>query len=222
MGHLGWCVTLSKCFALHRSYRTSAVPQTGIIVLSVNKKKQISYKTASILNVSCFNRNWRTSKSQSGITEGEFFFHLQFHVSYKNHRNGVEKNFNILTQAVCESKFLHPVVSHTADTRIDTSIGQLKCSHCLNPKPPTSHLPQCLTTVIFKCLIRCNSASSKTTHLETMDGWMDEWFMALAGAQRISQQSAFGAAQSGLQISGALIHIRFPVCCFTVFHTIPS
>lgn len=60
------------------------MPQTGIIVLSVNKKKHISYKIASILNVSCcFNRNWRTSKSQSEITEGEFFFHLQFHVSYK-------------------------------------------------------------------------------------------------------------------------------------------
>lgn len=53
------------------------MPQSGIIVLSVNKKKQISYKTASILNVSCcFNRNWRTSKSQSGITEGEGFFFI--------------------------------------------------------------------------------------------------------------------------------------------------
>lgn len=83
MGLLGWCVTLSKCFALViLSYWTSVAPQTGIIVLPVNKKKQISYKTTSILNVSCcFNRNWRTSKSQTRIMEGEvlgFFFICSF------------------------------------------------------------------------------------------------------------------------------------------------
>lgn len=120
------------------------------------------------------------------------------------------------------------MVGHTADTSVDTSIGQLKCSHCLNPKPPTWHLPQCLTTVIFKFLIRCKSASPKTAHLET-----NEWFMALAAAQRISQQSTFRAAQSGLQMEQrwesrpneavyflllCRIHMTFPVCCVCCPH----
>lgn len=99
--------TLSKSFCLRRSYRTAAVSQTGMIVLSVNQEKQISYRTASSLNLNFFSFQQKLEDLKVSLWNlGRWVFYLLSTVRCQDHLNVQHEDESRLIQlmgAVCET-----------------------------------------------------------------------------------------------------------------------